>query len=184
MKTGEHRKFLDDLKAKRPTFDDPLARANASMARYLSWPRSSLGDAMGGVVTSSESQSLNTEHATRSSPFVATPIAHTTSMEQTISPRLLSVDTSISADVTQMTEEARTSSHEQSSVETSPNPPDVDMLTDTDTRNDTVETIRTTEIITSDATSANSGSMSSPQFFREAASGILPSPSGFSEDER
>ena len=83
-----------------------------------------------------------------------------------------------------MTEEARTSNHGQSSVETSPNPLDVDVLTDTDTRNDTVETIRTTEIITSDATSANSGSMSSPQFFREAASGILPSPSGFSEDER
>ena len=94
------------------------------------------------------------------------------------------VDLSVSSDVTQMTDGTRTNNHERSSVETSANLPDVDMLTDTDTRNDTVETIRTTEIITSDATSANSGSMSSPQFFREAASGILPSPSGFSEDER
>jgi hypothetical protein len=83
-----------------------------------------------------------------------------------------------------MTEGARTSNHEQSSVETAPHPLDVDMLNDTDTRNDTVETIRTTDIIMSDATSANSGPMSGPHFFRDAASGILPSPSGFSEDER
>ena len=77
------------------------------------------------------------------------------------------VDLSVSSDVTQMTDGTRTNNHERSSVETSANLPDVDMLTDTDTRNDTVETIRTTEIIASDATSANSGPMSAPHSFTD-----------------
>jgi hypothetical protein len=108
-------KFLDILKARRPAFDEPLAQANASMAQYLSWPRSGLGDAMSGVVTSPEPQSLNTGHATRSSSFDTNSVAHSTPVEQTRSRRSLSVNPSISSDMTQMIDGARASNHEQSS---------------------------------------------------------------------
>lgn len=83
-----------------------------------------------------------------------------------------------------MTERTRTSIHEQSSVETSPNLPDVDMITDKDTRDDSLETIRTTELSMSDAICADSGPASAPHFFKDAAYGILPSPSVVSGDER
>jgi hypothetical protein len=172
------------LKARRPAFDEPLAQANASMAQYLSWPRSGLGNAMSGVVTSSEPQSLNTGHATRSSSFATNSTAYSTPVEQTRSRRSLSVDPSVSSNMTQMIDGARTSNLEQPSVETSPNLPDVDMAADKDARDDTIETIRTTEIVMSDAVRAESGPASLPHFFKDAAYDVLPSPSVVSGDER
>lgn len=138
---------------------------------------------MSGVVISSELQTPNTGHATCSNSFTATSVAHTTLMEQTISRPSLSVDPSISSDVTQMTDAARTSNHEQSSVDTSPNLPDADMVTDKDARDDTVETIRTTEVSMSDAIGADSGPASAPHFFKDAALGVLWSLSVVSGDE-
>jgi hypothetical protein len=94
------------------------------------------------------------------------------------------VDPSISSDVTQMTDGTRTSNHEQSSVETSPNLPDVDMVTDKDARDEIVEILRTTEVSMGDAIYTDPGSASAPHFFDDAALGVLLSPFEFSGDER
>lgn len=50
------------------------------------------------------------------------------------------------------------------------------MAADKDARDDTIETIRTTEIAMSDAVRAESGPASLPHFFKDAAYGVLPSP--------
>jgi hypothetical protein len=110
-----------------------------------------------------------------SSSYFTDPITQSTS-------RPLSVDARASSDMTESIDEARASNHEQSSVEISPNLPDADMATNEDACDGTIETIRTTELVMSDAILAETGSTPVPHFFKDAANGVLPSPSVISGD--
>jgi hypothetical protein len=77
--------------------------------------------------------------------------------------------------MTNIIDGAGASTHENLSIEISPILPDVDMAATKDARYDTIENVRSTEIVMSEAVCAELCLSSLPHFFRDAVYGILPS---------
>jgi hypothetical protein len=116
---------------------------------------------------------------------VATDLAVSyTQVEDSRSRHSLSVDFSLSLDMTRFVDRERAGSHEQPPLSNSSISPDLETAADQDARDGHPGNVKRTEINMSEAIREQSGPSSLPQLFEDVAHGLLPSPSVVCGEER